>query len=374
MVAGSRVDEDLRKNSLACPGNLPRPRRILSSRDTSPRQEVGREASEPKRATETALMDTRQLGTSDLHITPIGFGAWAIGGSGWQFAWGGQDDGDSIATIREALDAGVNWIDTAAVYGLGHSEEIVARALEGVPVRPYVFTKCSMVWDKRRKIGHSLKAESIRRECEASLRRLKIDAIDLYQIHWPDPDEDIEEGWTAMAALQREGKVRYIGLSNFSVAQMKRAQLIGPITSLQPPYSLLHREIEPEMLPFVAQEKIAVVAYSPMASGLLTGAMTRERIAGLPADDWRKVHTDFREPRLSRNLELVKLLRAIGERHGRSPGEVAVAWVLRNPVVSGAIVGARRPGQARGISGAADFRLNPGELAEIWASFTRAAA
>jgi aryl-alcohol dehydrogenase-like predicted oxidoreductase len=319
-------------------------------------------------------MDTRQLGTSDLHITPIGFGAWAIGGSGWEFGWGGQDDRDSIATIREALDAGVNWIDTAAVYGLGHSEEIVARALEGVPVRPYVFTKCSMVWDMRRKIGHSLKAESIRRECEASLRRLKVDAIDLYQIHWPDPDEDVEEGWTAMAALQREGKVRYIGVSNFSVAQMKRAQMIAPITSLQPPYSLLHREIETEILPFVAQERIGVVAYSPMASGLLTGAMTRERIAGLPADDWRKEHSDFREPQLSRNLELVKLLRAIGGRHGRSPGEVAVAWVLRNPIVTGAIVGARRPGQARGISGAAEFRLDPGELTEIGAFFTRAAA
>jgi len=319
-------------------------------------------------------MDTRQLGSSDLHITPVGFGAWAIGGSGWQFAWGGQDDRDSVATIREALDAGVNWIDTAAVYGLGHSEEIVARALDGVPIRPYVFTKCSMVWDKRRKIGHSLKAQSIRRECEASLRRLKVDAIDLYQIHWPDPDEDIEEGWTAMAALQSEGKVRHIGVSNFNVAQMKRAQLIAPITSLQPPYSLLHREIEAEILPFVTQEKIGVIAYSPMASGLLTGAMTRERIAGLPADDWRKEHADFREPWLSRNLELVKRLRVIGERHGRSPGEVAVAWVLRNPVVTGAIVGARRPGQARGISGAAAFRLNPGELAEIWASFTRKAA
>jgi aryl-alcohol dehydrogenase-like predicted oxidoreductase len=319
-------------------------------------------------------MDTRQLGTSDLYITPIGFGAWAIGGSGWEFGWGGQDDRDSIATIREALDAGVNWIDTAAVYGLGHSEEIVARALEGVPVRPYVFTKCSMVWDMRRKIGHSLKAESIRRECEASLRRLKVDAIDLYQIHWPDPDEDVEEGWTAMAALQSEGKVRCIGVSNFTVAQMKRVQMIAPITSLQPSYSLLHREIEAEILPFVAREKIGVVAYSPMASGLLTGAMTRERIAGLPDDDWRKEYSDFREPQLSRNLELVKLLRAIGERHGRSPGEVAVAWVLRNPVVTGAIVGARRPGQVRGISGAADFRLNPGELAEIGASFSRAAA
>src|SRR5437870_3258015 len=319
-------------------------------------------------------MDTRQLGSSDLHITPVGFGAWAIGGSGWQFAWGGQDDRDSIATIREALDAGVNWIDTAAVYGLGHSEEIVARALDGVPIRPYVFTKCSMVWDKRRKIGHSLKAQSIRRECEASLRRLKVDAIDLYQIHWPDPDEDIEEGWTAMAALQSEGKVRHIGVSNFNVAQMKRAQLIAPITSLQPPYSLLHREIEAEILPFVTQEKIGVIAYSPMASGLLTGAMTRERIAGLPADDWRKRHADFQEPQLTRNLRLVRLLRAIARLHCRTPAEVAVAWVLGNPAVTGAIVGARRPGQVGDVAGAAELRLNRRELVEIEAFFAKEAA
>src|SRR6202158_113446 len=217
-------------------------------------------------------MHTKQLGTSDLHITPIGFGAWAIGGGGWEFAWGAQDDADSIAAIREALDAGVNWIDTAAVYGLGHSEEIVARALEGVPVRPFVFSYGSMVWGKRRKIGHSLKAESIRRECEASLRRLKADAIDLYQIHWPDPDEDIEEGWETMAKLKEEGKVRHIGVSNFDVGQMRRANAIAPITSLQPRYSLIHREVEDEILPFAAQQQIGVIAYSPMASGLLTGA------------------------------------------------------------------------------------------------------
>jgi aryl-alcohol dehydrogenase-like predicted oxidoreductase len=319
-------------------------------------------------------MDTRQLGTSDLHITPIGFGAWAIGGSGWEFAWGAQDDSDSIAAIREALDAGINWIDTAAVYGLGHSEEVVARALEGVRHRPYVFTKCSMVWDERRQIGHSLKVDSIRRECEGSLRRLRVDAIDLYQIHWPDPDEDIEEGWATLAALQREGKVRHIGVSNFNVAQMKRAQAIAPITSLQPRYSLLHREIEEEILPFVAQERIGVLAYSPMASGLLTGAMTPERIAGLPADDWRKHHDDFQEPHLSRNLRLVRLLRAIGNHHGRSPGEVAVAWVLGDPVVTGAIVGARRPDQVRGLVGAAEFRLSPRELTEIDAFFARAVA
>jgi aryl-alcohol dehydrogenase-like predicted oxidoreductase len=319
-------------------------------------------------------MHTNQLGNSDLFITPIGFGAWAIGGSGWEFAWGGQDDNDSVAAIREALDAGVNWIDTAAVYGLGHSEEVVARALHGMNNRPYVFTKCSMVWDERRQIGHSLKADSIRRECEASLRRLRVDAIDLYQIHWPDPDADIEEGWATMAALNKEGKVRHIGVSNFSVAQIKRAQAIAPITSLQPRYSLLHREIEPEILPFVARENIGVIAYSPMASGLLTGAMTRERIAGLPPDDWRKRHADFQEPRLSRNLKLVSLLRTIGKRRGHTPAEVAVAWVLRSQAVTGAIVGARRPGQVRGVVGAADVHLGPREVAEIDAFFGREAA
>jgi aryl-alcohol dehydrogenase-like predicted oxidoreductase len=319
-------------------------------------------------------MDTRQLGTSDLNITPIGFGAWAIGGGGWEFAWGGQDDTDSIAAIREALDWGINWIDTAAVYGLGHSEEVVARAIEGMHDRPYLFSKCSMVWDERRQIGHSLKADSIRRECEASLRRLRVDALDLYQIHWPNPEEDIEEGWATMAALQREGKVRNIGVSNFNVAQLKRALAIAPITSLQPRYSLLHREIEPEILPFVARENIGVLAYSPMASGLLTGVMTPERIASLPADDWRREHSDFQEPRLGRNLHLVRLLRAIGHRHGRSPGEVAVAWVLHNRAVTGAIVGARRPGQVAGIVGAAGLRLSIRDVAEIEAFFAKSAA
>jgi aryl-alcohol dehydrogenase-like predicted oxidoreductase len=319
-------------------------------------------------------MNTKRLGNSDLSITPIGFGAWAIGGSGWEFAWGGQDDRDSIAAIREALETGINWIDTAAVYGLGHSEEVVARALEGVRDRPYVFSKCSMVWDEHRQIGHSLKADSIRRECEASLRRLRMDAIDLYQIHWPEPPEDIEEGWAAMAELQRQGKVRHIGVSNFNVAQMKRAQAIAPITSLQPRYSLLHREIEEGILPFTARENIGVIAYSPMASGLLTGAMTSQRIAGLPADDWRRGNGDFQEPQLSRNLKLVRLLRTIGNHHGRSPGEVAVAWVLRNLAVTGAIVGARRPGQVQGVVGAAEFRLSPRELAEIEAFFNRVAA
>jgi aryl-alcohol dehydrogenase-like predicted oxidoreductase len=316
-------------------------------------------------------MDIRRLGTSNLHITPIGFGAWAIGGSGWEFAWGAQDDRDSIAAIREALDAGINWIDTAAVYGLGHSEEVVARALAGVRDRPYVFTKCSMVWDERREIGHSLKSDSIRRECEASLRRLRVDAIDLYQIHWPIPEGDIEEGWATMAKLKDEGKVRHIGVSNFNVAQMRRAQTIAPIDSLQPRYSLVHREIEADLLPFAARHNVGVIAYSPMASGLLTGAMTAERIASLPTDDWRKGNSDFREPQLSRNLKLVKLLRAIGNRHGCSPAEVAVAWVLRDPAVTGAIVGARRPDQVEGLVGAADFRLTSRELAEIEAFFTQ---
>lgn len=310
-------------------------------------------------------MFTRRLGNSDLQITPIGFGAWAIGGGGWEFAWGAQDDADSVATIRAALDGGVNWIDTAAVYGLGHSEEVVARALEGRRERPYLFTKCSMIWNENREIGHSLKAESIRRECEASLRRLRVDAIDLYQIHWPNPEGEIEEGWGTMADLQQEGKVRYIGVSNFDVGQMKRARAIAPITSLQPRYSLLHRDIEDDVLPYAAQENIGVIAYSPMASGLLTGAMTRERIAALPADDWRKRHSDFNEPNLSRNLQLVRLLRTVGRRHGVSPAEVAIAWTLRDPVVTGAIVGGRRPEQAHGILGAANFRLSSRELDEI---------
>jgi aryl-alcohol dehydrogenase-like predicted oxidoreductase len=319
-------------------------------------------------------MNTERLGNSDLHITPIGFGAWAIGGGSWEFAWGAQDDRESIAAIHEALDAGINWIDTAAVYGLGHSEEVVARALEGVRDRPYVFTKCSMVWDERREIGHSLKADSIRRECEASLRRLRVDAIDLYQVHWSNPEEEIEEGWATLAALQKEGKVRHIGVSNFDVGQMKRAQAIAPITSLQPRYSLLHREIEAEILPFCARENIGVIAYSPMASGLLTGAMTRERIAALPVDDWRKRHPDFQEPQLHRSLMLVRLLRTIGKRRGYTPAEVAVAWVLRTPAVTGAIVGARRPGQVRGVAGAAEFRLSPREVAEIEAFFAKVAA
>src|SRR3954449_2882202 len=256
-------------------------------------------------------MESRVLGNSNLQITRIGVGAWAMGGGGWTWSWGPQDDEESIAAIKQALDLGINWIDTAAVYGLGHSEEVVARALKGRSNRPYIFTKCERVWDERGKIGGSLKAESIRRECEASLRRLQIDVIDLYQIHWPEPDADIEEGWTEMARLREEGKVRFIGVSNFTVQQMKRAMKIAPITSLQPPYSLLVRKIEPEILPFVRESGIGVLAYSPMRAGLLTGKMTKERAASLPPDDWRSRDKDFQEPNLSRNLKLVELLRKI---------------------------------------------------------------
>ncbi|HVS36195.1 MAG TPA: aldo/keto reductase [Gemmataceae bacterium] len=314
-------------------------------------------------------MNVKRLGKSDLRITPIGFGAWAIGGAGYEWGWGAQDDADSIAAIHEALDAGANWIDTAAVYGLGRSEEVVAKALEGRNDRPYVFTKCGMVWDKKGRISNRLMADSIRRECEASLRRLRVDAIDLYQIHWPKPAEEIEEGWAMMAELQREGKVRWIGVSNFDVEQLRQAQAIAPVTSLQPPYSLVRRKVEEEILPFCYHHHIGVIAYSPMASGLLTGAMTRERVAGLPADDWRRRSPDYQEPLLSRNLRLVRLLQAIGQKHGRSPAEVAVAWVLRHPAVTGAIVGARRPGQFKGVVGAAELRLSPHEVAEIEAFF-----
>jgi aryl-alcohol dehydrogenase-like predicted oxidoreductase len=310
-------------------------------------------------------MQTKQLGSSDLSITPIGVGAWAIGGSGWAFAWGPQDDDDSIAAIRAALDKGVNWIDTAAVYGLGHSEEVVGRAVKGMANPPYIFTKCERIWNERGEIAKSLKAGSIRREIEASLRRLQIERIDLYQIHWPEPDEEIEEGWSTLAQLKAEGKVRYIGVSNFNVQQMQRAQAIAPIVSLQPPYSMISPEIEESILPYCGANNIGVLAYSPMKSGLLAGTMTRERVAALPADDFRRRTPNFQEPLLSRNLELAELLRAIGQRHGRTPGEVAIAWVLRRPEVTAAIVGMRSAKQVEGVIGAAGFRLSPSEFAEI---------
>jgi aryl-alcohol dehydrogenase-like predicted oxidoreductase len=319
-------------------------------------------------------MEMRILGNSNLQITRIGVGAWAIGGGGWTWSWGPQDDEKSIAAINQALELGINWIDTAAVYGLGHSEEVVGRAVKGRNSRPYIFTKCERIWDAKGNIGGSLKAESIRRECEASLRRLQVDMIDLYQIHWPEPDADIEEAWTEMARLKEEGKVKFIGVSNFSVPQMRRAMKIAPITSLQPPYSILAREVEEDILPFCMRNNIGVIVYSPMYSGLLSGAMTRERIAKFSPDDWRRRDQNFKEPNLSRNLRVVELLREVGKRHGRTPGEVAIAWTLHHDAVTGAIVGVRSPEQVRGIIGAAQFRLNNKEVLEIEAALEQEVA
>jgi aryl-alcohol dehydrogenase-like predicted oxidoreductase len=309
-------------------------------------------------------MKTKQLGNSDLYITPIGFGAWAIGGSGWEFAWGEQDDKASIGAIHRSLELGVNWIDTAAVYGMGHSEGLVGAALKSWSgPRPYVFTKCGLLWNDEGHVRRSLDADSIRRDCENSLRRLKVDRIDLYQIHWPT--EDLEEGWGEMALLQKEGKVRWIGVSNFDAGQMRRAAKIAPVTSVQPPYSLIRREIEADVLPYSHLHNIGVIVYSPMQSGLLTGAMTRERIAKLPDGDWRGRDPEFREPRLSKNLKLVDRLRGISGKYGRPVGQVAVAWVLRNPAVTAAIVGARSPQQVEQNVGAAELDLTDDDVAEI---------
>ncbi len=321
-------------------------------------------------------MEKRVLGNTGYRITTLGLGAWAMGGGGWMFAWGPQDDKESIDAIHHAIDLGINWIDTAAAYGLGHSEEVVARALAEVPrnQRPFVFTKCSLVWDEKGNISHNLQPVSLRRELEGSLRRLNLETIDLYQIHWPampaaggpaSPVPGLEEAWSTLADMQKAGKIRYIGVSNFDVAQMERIRPIAPISSLQPPYSMVARGIETEILQYCKKHNIGVIVYSPMQSGLLTGAMTRERIAAMPEDDWRKRSPDFQEPRLTRNLQLVEKLRVIGTRHGRSPAEVAIAWTLRHPAVTAAIVGVRRPSQVDGIMGAADFRLSQQEVEEI---------
>jgi aryl-alcohol dehydrogenase-like predicted oxidoreductase len=315
----------------------------------------------------TQEIQTKRLGNSDLLITPVGFGSWAIGGAGWQYGWGAQSDAESIAAIHRALELGVNWIDTAAVYGLGHSERIVQLALATWSgARPYVFTKCGLRWDASGRTQRVLDAASIRQECEDSLRRLDVEAIDLYQIHWPvETPGAIEEAWSVMAQLQREGKARWIGVSNFDVDQMMRAAAIAPITSLQPRYSLVHPEIETAILPFCQANGIGTVVYSPMASGLLTGAMTRERIARLPDDDWRKHDEDFTEPKLSAHLALVEWLRLIGQRHHCSPGAAAVAWTLRHPAVTAAIVGARKPEQVDDIVAAAALQLTEADLKEI---------
>jgi aryl-alcohol dehydrogenase-like predicted oxidoreductase len=310
-------------------------------------------------------MEKRRLGHSDLMITPVGVGAWAMGGGGWAFAWGPQDDDQSIAAIRAALEAGWNWIDTAAVYGLGHSEQVVARALEGISPQPYIFTKCERCWDASGRIQGRLKRDSIRQECEDSLRRLKIDFIDLYQIHWPEPDEDLEEGWETLQRLKEEGKIRWAGVSNFNLAQLRRIHAIAAPASLQPPYSIISPEIETEILPFCKSNRIGVIVYSPMKSGLLTGKMTRERIAAMPQDDHRRRMAHFQEPKLTRNLALAELLRAIGGRHGRTPGEVAIAWTLRHPAVTGAIVGLRSAEQLEGVRGAGELRLSCSEVTEI---------
>lgn len=288
-----------------------------------------------------------------------------MGGGGWQFAWGPQDDRESVAAIHAALDKGINWIDTAAIYGLGHSEEVVAQALEGRSDKPLVFTKCGIVWDESREPKRTIEPESIRQELEQSLQRLKVDVIDLYQIHWPDPDHLVEAAWTMLAKLKEQGKVRHIGVSNFNVQQMRRAHAIAPITSLQPPYSIITPDIEKEILPYALANNIGVIVYSPMKSGLLTGAMTRERIAAMPPDDYRQRTPNFKEPLLTRNLELADLLGQIGRRHGRTTGEVAIAWTLRHPAVTGAIVGMRSAKQVEGVIGAGDFRLSAAEIAEI---------
>ena len=310
-------------------------------------------------------LEKRQFGSTDMQITPVGFGAWALGGGDWVYSCGPQDDAESVAAIHRALDLGINWIDTAAGYGLGHSEEVIGKTLANMSDRPYVFTKCSLTWNEHGQFVDSLKRESIRRECENSLRRLKLECIDLYQIHWPRPDEDLEEGWETLSELKREGKVRWIGVSNFSVSQMRRIQKIAPINTLQPPYSLVRPEVQQEILPFCQENNIGVIVYSPMYSGLLTGKMTAERIKNMPPDDWRQRDPEFQSPRLERNLEIVAALTEIGNKHGVEPGVVAIAWTLRNPAVTGAIVGQRRPSQVDGIFPAATFRLSPAEIAQL---------
>ena len=315
--------------------------------------------------TATALQ-TKTLGNSEMQLTAIGFGAWAIGGGEYQFGWGSQEDRDSIAAIQRAVDLGVNWIDTAAIYGLGHSEEVVGRALKELRgERPLVFTKCSMRWNEKREIYRSLTAEGVRFEVEQSLSRLGIETIDLYQIHWPDPEAEIEEGWGAMQDLIKEGKIRYAGVSNFSVEQMRRVQKIAPITSLQPPFSLLNRKAAAEILPFCEENKIGVINYSPMVSGLLTGKMTAERIAAMPEDDWRRKSANFNSPKLEKNLLLAELLREIANRHDVETGVVAVAWTLNNPAITAAIVGGRTPAQVEGTAAALSFRLTELEVRQI---------
>jgi aryl-alcohol dehydrogenase-like predicted oxidoreductase len=310
---------------------------------------------------------TRTLGRSGLDITTIGIGAWAMGGGGWSGGWGSQDDRDSIAAIHRALELGVNWIDTAPIYGVGHSEEVVGRALAGIAERPLVFTKCSLVRDERGEVVTDLRGTSIRAECEQSLRRLGVEAIDLYQVHWPEPDVggSLEEAWAVLAELQREGKVRHLGGSNFEVEHVERASAIAPVEAMQPSYSLLAREAEAEILPRCARDGIGVIVYSPMASGLLTGTWTRERAAALPEDDWRRGDDKFSGEGLERSLAVAAGVTAVAAGVGCSPGELAIAWTLANPAVTGAIVGVRNAAQVEALAGAADLELDAATAAAL---------
>ena len=312
-----------------------------------------------------ADLRTAPFGSTGMEITRVGFGAWALGGGGFEWSWGAQEDEESVAAIHRALELGVNWIDTAAQYGFGHSEEVVGRAIAGLSEPPYIFTKGGQPEGPGGATLHDLTRDGLRAELEGSLTRLGLDAVDLYQIHWPIPDEQIEEGWAALVELRDEGLTRHVGVSNFSVAQLGRAQAIAPVETLQPPYSLVDREAEDEILPFAEQEGIGVIVYSPMGSGMLTGRMTRERIAGLPDDDWRRHDPRFREPQLTAHLALVERLEAVAGRHGVTPAAVAIAWTLRNPAVDGAIVGVRRPDQVDPVVAAADVALDDDDMARI---------
>ena len=313
-------------------------------------------------------MQKRKLGYTDMEITTVGFGAWAVGGGNWEWGWGSQDDTESIAAIQKGLDLGINWIDTAAAYGLGHSEEIVRKAIKGRRDQVYIATKCGLVWDDPNNgtVYNRLKGWSVRQEAENSLRRLGVDVIDLYQIHWPRPDTEIEEGWEEIARLVEEGKIRYAEVSNFNLEQIKRVQKIHPVASLQPEYSLLERRVENGLLQYCAEQQIGVVAYSPMASGLLTGKYTRETIEAIAPNDWRRKFNDhFREPELTANLAFVEKMEQLAHKFDHSLGELAVAWVLRRSEITAAIVGARRPSQIEQITPASDWNLSAEIVAEI---------
>jgi aryl-alcohol dehydrogenase-like predicted oxidoreductase len=309
-------------------------------------------------------MKTRKLGRTDLELTTVGLGTWAMGGP-WEFGWGPQDDGEAIAAIHAALEAGINWIDAAPAYGLGHAEELIACALAQTSEKPIIATKCGILWNEKKEKLTCLKGQSIREECHASLKRLGVETIDLYQIHWPDPDEDVEEAWEEMARLKEEGKVKYIGVSNFSVEQIKRAEKIHPTASLQPPYSMLHREVEDELLGYCAEDNIGVLAYSPMQRGLLTGKFSAERLASLAPDDHRKRNRDFQEPQFSATMELVEKLKKIAERSGKTCAQLALSWVLRRPEVTAAIAGARRPDQIKETAPASNWNLSQEDIEEI---------